>query len=485
MSRLLEVRNLTIGIKKDSAVLKPVKGISFNIDEGEIIGLAGKSGCGKTLTALSIANLLPDAVKIFGGDIVFDKKDFSMSMIFQDIRQSLNPLMKVGSQITETLELKGFIDKAQNKSKALEMLLSLGFNEPEKILNAYPHQLSGGMCQRVLAAIAAIGRPKLLLADEPSSALDDESQDRILSLLSKMNRDYKTSVLIISHDLSIIRRFCSRFLIMFDGRIVEEGPAAMFNSPVHPFTKALIKAIPEKKQEDQETESPPKEAKPLLSIRGVSNTYVSRRFSIFGKKEIKPVLKDINLELYTSEIFGLTGKSGCGKTTLARCILGLIDYKGEILFYDQKSYKTTKVQIVFQEPGASLNPRKKIGRLIEEPLVIHKMGKPREREILIDRMLLLVGLDPSYKSRRVHELSGGQKQRVCIARSLILQPDLLIADEAISSLDAVAGMQILNLFRELNKNTGLSILFISHNKEAVQYLCGRTAVMKDGKLYLE
>jgi len=219
---------------------------------------------------------------------------------------------------------------------------------------------------------------------------------------------------------------------------------------------------------------------PLLSIRNLSSSYTSRRFGLFGKKEIKPVLKNINLELRSGEIFGLTGKSGCGKTTLARCILGLIDYEGEILLDGQRQEKTPLVQMVFQETGASLNPCKNIGWLMEEPLIIHRIGNKEERRRKIDRMLLRVGLDPSYKTRRVHELSGGQKQRICIARALILSPRLLIADEAISSLDVSAGAQILNLFRELHKSMELTILFISHNKDAVEYLCDRMAVMENG-----
>jgi ABC-type dipeptide/oligopeptide/nickel transport system ATPase subunit len=219
---------------------------------------------------------------------------------------------------------------------------------------------------------------------------------------------------------------------------------------------------------------------PLLSIRNVSSSYTSHRFGLFGKKEIKPVLKNINLELRSSEIFGLTGKSGCGKTTLARCILGLIDYEGEILLDGQRQEKTPPIQMVFQETGASLNHYKNIGWLMEEPLIIHRKGNKEERRRKIDRMLLRVGLDPSYKTRRVHELSGGQKQRICIARALILSPRLLIADEAISSLDVSAGAQILNLFRELHKSMELTILFISHNKDAVEYLCDRITVMESG-----
>jgi len=221
----------------------------------------------------------------------------------------------------------------------------------------------------------------------------------------------------------------------------------------------------------------------LLSIRNVSCAYVSKRFGLFGKKEIKPVLKNINLELRPGEIFGLTGKSGCGKTTLARCILKLIDYEGEILLDGQREEKPPPIQMVFQETGASLNPCKSIGWLMEEPLFIHGIGNKEERRRKIDRMLLRVGLDPSYKTRRVRELSGGQKQRVCIARALILSPRLLIADEAISSLDVSAGAQILNLFRELHKGTELTILFISHNKDAVEYICDRMAVMENGELF--
>jgi len=219
----------------------------------------------------------------------------------------------------------------------------------------------------------------------------------------------------------------------------------------------------------------------LLSIRNVSNIYSDRRISFFGKKEKKQVLNNINLEIKRGEIFGLTGKSGCGKTTLARCILGLIDYEGEIALHGTEELKQ-QIQMVFQDPGASLNPTKKIGWLVEEPLVIHKIGTPQERSKKADKMLLRVGLDSSYKTRRVHELSGGQKQRVCIARALILEPCLLIADEAISSLDVSAGVKILNLFKKINKSSGLSILFISHNKDAVEYLCDRVAVMEKGNI---
>ena len=271
MARLLEVRNLTVAVKRQERLLKPVDGVGFSINEGEILGLAGESGCGKTMTALSIPNLLPRGVKIHSGDIIYKTQSLTslcekemrsvrgkeISVIFQEARQSLNPLLRVGGQITETLELAGNGNKEANKTNALEMLASLGFEEPEKIYDSYPHQLSGGMCQRVMTAIAAVSRPRLLLADEPSSSLDAESQEKILALLVKMNRDFNTSILIISHDLSIIRKFCGRFLVMYAGKIVEEGPAAALFSPLHPYTHALVGAIPGKDKRGQNLENIP------------------------------------------------------------------------------------------------------------------------------------------------------------------------------------------------------------------------------------
>jgi len=262
MARLLEVRGLSVGIKKNDKYLKAVNDVSFTIDEGEILGIAGESGCGKTLTALSIPNLISERKKILAGEIIFDNRNLlsltkkqmravragEISMIFQEIRESLNPLLKAGVQIAEKLEIKGNGSKAQNRAKVLEILEDLGFLEPEKIYSAYPHQLSGGMCQRIMTAIAAIGRPRLLIADEPSSALDSDSEEKILSLLSKMNREFKMSVLIISHDLSIIRRFCSRYLVMYAGRIVEEGASSNFSFALHPYTNALVNAIPAKEK---------------------------------------------------------------------------------------------------------------------------------------------------------------------------------------------------------------------------------------------
>jgi len=271
MSHLLEVRDLNVCVKKNSKELKILEKINFYIDKGEILGLAGESGCGKSMTALSIASLLPKNVKITDGGVFYENIDLSslsekkicsirgkkIAFIFQDVKQSLNPLMKAGKQITESIVLSGSKDKKQNKIKALELLNGLGFNEPEKIYNSFPHQLSGGMCQRVMTAIALIRRPGLLLGDEPSSSLDEESQGICMSILKEMNRKHKMSLLIISHDLSIIKEFADRFIIMYAGRIVEEGPSCAIESPLHPYTKALINASPDKNKRGKKLYSIP------------------------------------------------------------------------------------------------------------------------------------------------------------------------------------------------------------------------------------
>jgi ABC-type glutathione transport system ATPase component len=484
---LLEVQNLNVIINHKRNNFSVLNGINFSINDREIVGLAGESGCGKTLTALSITRLLPAAAQIISGSIQYcaakcaasgemvdlcslDEESLrrirgkEIAMIFQEPRQSLNPLMRVGAQIAETLELHG-TEKRAARSAALDLLRQLKFAEPEKILHAWPHQLSGGMCQRVMIAIAAICRPRLLIADEPLTSLDTVNQNHILSLLKQINREFGTAILFISHDLPVARHFCSRFLTMSAGKIIEDS-------------SGLVEAIPAGKNRNL-ANIPKTDTPALITIRNLSNAYVSRNFGLFGKKKIKPVLRNVNLEIAAGEIFGLTGESGCGKTTLARCILGLIDYEGEILIGGQNSRgrQDCRIQMVFQDPGVSLNPLKKIGWLLEEPLIIHRLGAVAERSRKVDKMLERVGLDPSYKARRVHELSGGQKQRACIARALMLDSKILIADEAISSLDISVGVQILNLFRELRESLGLTILFISHNISAVEYLCDRMVVM--------
>ena len=516
---LLEVRNLSVGISRGRKSIPIIDGCSFTVAAGETVALVGESGCGKTLTSLAVSRLLPTVARITDGEILFNasagagqpldlcslaEKDLcrirgkEIAMIFQEPRQSLNPLMRIGAQIAEVPELhsgNGSKKKARGKAWAevLDLLQRLKFPDPAKTVAAFPHQLSGGMCQRVMIAIATICRPKLLVADEPTSSLDTENQDNIIELLRQINLEFGTAVLFISHDLSLARRFCARTLVMQKGKVIEEGPSeSVFLAPRHPYSMELVGAIPCGKNRPGHGAGIPAKPAPFVSIRGLSNSYASRSFGLFGKREVKPVLKNVNLDIAAGEIFGLSGESGGGKSTLARCILGLVDYQGEIVIDGRAGPNALRgnagmpglVQMVFQEPGASLNPTKKIGWLLEEPLAIAPglAHTPRERTRMVDEMLALVGLEPSHKTRRAHELSGGQKQRACIGRALMLKPKMLIADEAISSLDVISGAQILDLFRNLRKTLGLTILFISHDKTATASLCDKVAEMRDGHL---
>ena len=503
---MLELRDLSLGIRRRSGLLPIIDGTSFAIDAGEIVALVGESGCGKTLTSLSISRLLPPVAEITGGEILLHRDDCDrpvdlrslgegelcrirggeIAMVFQEPRQSLNPLMRIGAQIAEAPRLH----HGRGLGEPGELLRRLNFPDPERILAAYPHRLSGGMCQRVMIAIATICRPRLLIADEPTSSLDTENRDNIIELLRRINGEFGTAILFVSHDLSLARRFCSRTLVMRRGRIIEEGPSeSLFSAPTHPHTRELVGAIPGAGNRPRDTRIPTRgTAAPFLATRGLSNSYVSRSFGLFGKRETKRVLRDVNLEIAPGEIFGLSGESGGGKSTLARCVLGLVAYRGEILIDGRPGRDAISgaagglVQMVFQEPGSSLNPTKRIGWLLEEPLVIRGGHSAGERARMVDGMLALVGLEPFHKSRRAHELSGGQKQRACIGRALMLGPKMLIADEAISSLDVFSGAQILGLFRDLRDRLGLTILFISHDRDATEHLCDRVAVMRDGAI---
>jgi len=513
---LLEARGLSVGIMRKADCLTIINECGFAVHAGEIVALVGESGCGKTLASLSVLRLLPPVARITGGEILFFRgeaepvklsalaeKDLcrirgkEIAMIFQEPRQSLNPLMRVGAQVAEALELHstersaGAIARGKARAEVLGLLRRLNFPEPEKTVAAFPHQLSGGMCQRVMIAIAAICRPKLLIADEPTSSLDTENQDNIIALLAQINREFGTAILFITHDLSLARRFSARALVMREGKIVEEGSSEdVFSAPRHPYTAKLVQAIPAKKSRPQNRAAGiARKPAPFLAIRDLSCSYASRSFGLFGKRETKRVLRNVNLDIGPGEIFGLAGESGCGKSTLARCVLGLVDYEGEILFGGRPRQNSGRLasgselaQMIFQEPGSSLNPTKKIGWLLEEPLAIHRVGTKRERACMVDEMLARVGLEPFHKERRARELSGGQKQRACIGRALMLNPKMLIADEATSALDVFSGAQILGLFRDLHKTLGLTILFISHDIAATESLCDRIAVMRDGKI---
>jgi len=511
---LLRVRNLSVAVRRGGRLVPVINDCGFAVNPGETVALVGESGCGKTITSLSISRLLPPSAEITNGEILFRRsagyggggdvnlcsigeselcriRGKEIATIFQEPRQSLNPLMKVGKQIAEARELHFGDSGSDAREKALDILRRLDFREPEKTLAAWPHQLSGGMCQRVMIAVAAICRPALLVADEPTSSLDGKNRDGIISLLAGINREFGTAILFISHDLSLARRFCGRTLVMRKGTIVEEGPSeTVFSNPAHPYTASLVGAVPKHNPRRFGTTANTAKSVPFLEVRDLSNAYENRGFGPFGTRKPKPVLKNVNLEIYKGEIFGLSGESGGGKSTLARCILGLIPYRGEVLIDGKPAHPPRGgreeiagfAQMIFQEPGGSLNPARKIGPLLEEPLVIRRVGTARERIRMVDEMLELVGLESAHKGRRAGELSGGQKQRACIARALMAKPGLLVADEATSSLDVFSGAQILGLFRDLRQSLGLTVLFISHDTAATEFLCDRTAVMREGSI---
>jgi ABC-type glutathione transport system ATPase component len=530
METLLSVKNLSVGIspagnnstgnasKGNFPSETLVKNISFDIYEGEIAGLVGESGSGKTLTALSVAGLLDENTFATKGDVLLGGVNLlslqesemrkirgkEISMIFQEPFSSLNPLMKAGAQIAETLELHASSQEACGEkgkeliqNQVIELMDKLKLPEPDKLMNTYPHRLSGGMCQRVMIALAMICRPRLLIADEPTTALDLNTQNQILDLLKSINRDLGTSILFISHDLGVVKNLCERTLVMHSGSIVEEGDTEKtFSAPVHEYTKGLLSSVPSASGEKM-SKGNLTVKEPFLKIRGLSCAYSSRSLGVFGRKEIKPVLDKIDLEIGRGEIFGLVGESGCGKTTLGKCVLGLKDYEGEISV-NGRSIDRLKghlkdrargfdVQAVFQDSGSSLNPVKTAAFTLEEPLRAHAIGNRAsgggERRRKADRMLELVGLDASYRNRKPAELSAGQKQRVAIGAALMLEPGLIVADEPVSALDVSTGAQIISLFRDLNRRLGLAFLFISHNLDLVYGFCDRVAVMKDGRLF--
>lgn len=500
---LLEVNNLHFGIhtkhKNKSTI---VEGISFAIEPGEIIGIVGESGSGKTLTALSIIGLLPKQVKVFGGSILFEgnnllglnekqlrnQKGNNISMIFQEPMTSLNPLIKVGGQVDEMLFNHSSLNKEEIRKKTLSMFEEVGLHDVEDVYEKYPHQLSGGMRQRVMIAMAMICNPKLMIADEPTTALDVTVQAQILELIKRLNKEYGTSVILISHDLGVVQSICNRALVMHEGKIVEEGFVKdLFLHPKKEYTKDLLKAVPsilhrrpvennnnilheEEIKLDQENDI-------ILKIDNLNVFYDEKQNKLFGKTIKKPVLHDISLEVHRGEIFGIVGESGSGKSTLAKVISGIHkDMKGNIIL------KGSKPQMVFQDSYGSLNPAKKVGWILEEPLKIKGGYSKKQRLEAVYEILEQVGLQKEHVHRYLNELSGGQRQRVNIANSLMLKSEFVILDEPVSALDVTVQAQILDLLIELRGKYNLTFLFISHDLNVIGQICDRVCVMHEGRI---
>lgn len=522
MKTLLEVKDLSIEIGSK----RLVDSIGFSLDENQTLAIVGESGSGKSLTALSLLGLLPEHSKLHAQKIQFgslslldlEKKAWqqlrgeAIGMVFQEPQSSLNPSMRCGLQVLEVLQQHRSSEEASQEVvlKAFEQVL---LPDPKRIFKAYPHELSGGQKQRVMIAMALICQPKLLICDEPTTALDVTVQKEILALLKQLQQQYKMSILFISHDLSLVRSFADSVLVMQGGKIVEQGSAkSLFSKPQHPYTKGLLSARPPLDHRPErlitladflsnntnvaiETPSTRKQHleklyrnTPLLEVQQLRKAYPQNAF-FWQKKGETEVLAPISFEIYPGETLGLVGESGSGKSTLGRSLSYLTPPSGgQVLFegepISQKMEHTRQklrkdIQFVFQDPYAALHPRKTIGQMLTEVLQHYKTKAINKR---IEQLLEQVGLEKEMQVRYPHQLSGGQRQRAVIARALAPKPKLIICDEAVAALDISIQAQVLNLLNKLKKQLGLSYLFISHDMAVVRYVSDRILVLNKGKM---
>ncbi|MDO4329492.1 MAG: ABC transporter ATP-binding protein [Lachnospiraceae bacterium] len=485
MEALLEVQNLSVTFAEGGHQKTAVDHISFTVKKGEILGVVGESGSGKSMTALTVMGIQPEDAKV-SGRILFQGKELlslseeernqirgnGLGMVFQEPMTSLNPVLKVGMQVAESLKLHTNLPSDEIRERTLETLRRVGLSDAEGIYDKYPHELSGGMRQRAMLAMAMIHTPSLLIADEPTTALDVLVQAQILELIRTLHQERQISVLFISHDLKVIRQVCDRVLVMRGGRILEEGTVKkVFETPEHAYTKKLVGASVERTG-DFRTE------KTVLSVRNLNVHYKNRALLPGRNQGKKQVLSDVSFDVREGEIFGIVGESGCGKSTLARTITGLHkEYEGQIVTGGE-----TGPQMVFQDPFGSLNPARTIGWILEEPLKVRGIRSRAERKQMVTEMLQDIGLDASFAKRYPRELSGGQRQRISIGLALSMNARLLIADEPVSALDITIQAQILELLLKINREKKTAILFITHDLSLVRRICHRAAVLYEGKI---
>ena len=552
-NRILEVNNLTTTFRTDEGTFTAVNDVNFKLEKGETLGIVGETGSGKSVTSLSLMGLIPSPPgEITNGSMDFHTKNDEVldlakassrqlrqvrgnqiAMIFQEPMTSLNPVYTCGDQVMEAIKLHQQVSKKEAREKTLELFREVQLPRPEFMLRAYPHQISGGQKQRVMIAMAMSCNPSILIADEPTTALDVTVQNTILELMQKLQREHNMSIIFITHDLGVIGEIADRVLVMYKGKIVEEGNVyQVFAQPEHPYTKGLLACRPplEKRLQQlptmnffmeeteagemraldksvsdalEELEVTPEERrqhlkrlynrKPILSIQNLK-TYFPLKKGIFGrvKSEVKAV-DDVSFDVYSGEVLGLVGESGCGKTTLGRTILRLIEptdgyvqYQGQDVFnLNTKGMREMRkdMQIIFQDPYSSLNPRMTIGNAIMEPMKVHNLYKnDKERKDKVRELLERVNLNGDYFNRYPHEFSGGQRQRVCIARALAVDPRFIICDESVSALDVSVQAQVLNLLNELKTDFDFTYIFISHDLSVVKYMADRLVVMNEGKI---
>lgn len=550
---LLEVKNLVTEFKTDDGVTRAVNNISFTLNRGETIGIVGESGSGKSVTSLSIMRLIPDPPgRIVSGEILFYKKDGSVvdltkisedemrkyrgneiAMIFQEPMTSLNPVFTCGNQVMEAITLHQKVSNQQAKEITLKMFEKVKLPNPQRILDAYPHQLSGGQKQRVMIAMAMSCNPSVLIADEPTTALDVTVQATILDLMAKLKGEIDSSVVFITHDLGVIAEVADRIIVMYKGQIVEQGTVLeIFSNPQHPYTKSLLACRPPLGKRlsklptvvDFMTENAAGEivetnisvadainavviseeetlarrnrvltGKPILQLKNVQTWFPTSKDFFGNVTDYVKAVDDVTFDVYEGETLGLVGESGCGKTTLGRTILRLVPaHGGEIVFdnknilsLDNRGMKDMRehMQIIFQDPYSSLNPRLTIGSAIMEPMTVHGIyANEKERKEKVIDLLGKVNMKPEFFNRYPHEFSGGQRQRICIARALALNPKFIICDESVSALDVSVQAQVLNLLIQLREEFKFTYIFISHDLSVVKFMSDRMVVMNKGKV---
>ncbi|MCZ0735625.1 ABC transporter ATP-binding protein [Phreatobacter sp. AB_2022a] len=499
---LLSVENLTIPLPPGMDRAHAVERLSYEVKAGEIVCVVGESGSGKSMTANAVMGLLPAYLRPSSGRLILQGRDLlampeperetqrgrTVAMIFQEPLSALNPLMRVGDQIAEVMEVHGERDAVRNAARVAELIAYVGLPDPAELVRAYPFRLSGGQRQRVMIAMALALEPALLIADEPTTALDVTTQAQILELIRRIQRAKGMGVMFITHDFGVVADIADRVVVMERGCAVEQGAAAaVLNHPAHPYTRRLVAAVPHGR-----ANAAPAGAgrQPLLEVRNLMKTYRSGG-GLFSRPRVVSAVDGIDLTLAAGETLGLVGESGSGKSTLGRCLLKLLSVDGgEILFrgrdvvpLSQAAFRPLRrhMQMIFQDPFASLNPRQTVGRILSDGPVANGSGRDDAMAKARD-LLALVGLEPSAIDRYPHEFSGGQRQRIGIARALALEPDLLVADESVSALDVSVQAQVLDLLQELKAKLGLAMIFITHDLRVAAQICDRIAVMHRGSI---